>query len=158
MKRERTTWQAGHKALRKGRNSIAGEIYLLTATTQNRTTLFSNFHLACAIARCFEMNLTLGNNCLLAWVLMPDHAHWLLQLGSGERLETSVGRLKAVSSRHLNRLYGRSGAIWASAFHDHALRSEDELLPTARYIIANPIRAGLVTRVGDYPFWNSVWL
>jgi hypothetical protein len=28
----------------------------------------------------------------------------------------------------------------------------------ARYIVANPLRAGLVSRVGHYPFWNAVWL
>ncbi|MFV3290267.1 transposase, partial [Pseudomonas sp. NY11955] len=28
----------------------------------------------------------------------------------------------------------------------------------ARYIVANPIRAGLVSRVGDYPHWDAVWL
>ncbi|MCP1606267.1 REP element-mobilizing transposase RayT [Pseudomonas citronellolis] len=89
---------------------------------------------------------------------MPDHAHWLLELGKGERLETSVGRLKAVSARQLNDWRMAHGAVWAAAFHDHALRREEDLLPTARYIIANPVRAGLTRRVGDYPFWNAVWL
>ncbi|MBB5859537.1 hypothetical protein GGR69_001194 [Xanthomonas arboricola] len=28
----------------------------------------------------------------------------------------------------------------------------------ARYLIANPLRAGLVARVGDYPFWDAIWL
>jgi hypothetical protein len=28
----------------------------------------------------------------------------------------------------------------------------------ARYIIANPIRAGLVERAGDYPLWDACWL
>ena len=151
-------WQAGHKALRKGRTSISGEIYLVTATTSGREPLFSEFRIACAVAQCFETKLALGENQLLAWVLMPDHAHWLLQLGIDERLETSVGRLKAISSRCLNKIHGRRGARWASAFHDHALRTEEELLPTARYIVANPIRAGIVKRAGDYPFWNAVWL
>jgi len=96
--------------------------------------------------------LCLGENHLLAWVLMPDHAHWLLQLGEGERLETSLGRLKAVSARQLNRQPGRRTPVWTAAFHDHALRNEKEVLPAARYIVANPIRAGLVRRVGDYPF------
>jgi len=29
---------------------------------------------------------------------------------------------------------------------------------TARYIVANPLRAGLVERLGDYPLWDAVWL
>ncbi|MCP1648611.1 REP-associated tyrosine transposase [Pseudomonas nitroreducens] len=152
------SWLAGHQALRKGRASIAGEIYLLTVTTFRREPLFVDFPKACCVARCFEGRLSLGENRLLAWVLMPDHAHWLLQLGEGERLETSVGRLKALSAREFNRLSGRRGSVWTSAFHDHALRNEKEVLPAARYIVANPIRAGMVRRIGDYPFWNAQWL
>jgi REP element-mobilizing transposase RayT len=137
---------------------MTGEIYLLTATTEKRKSLFADFREGCCAARCFESRLALGQNRLLAWVLMPDHAHWLLQLGEGERLETSVGRLKALSARQLNQLSGRRGAVWAAAFHDHALRSEDEVLSTARYIVANPLRARLVRRLADYPFWNAEWL
>jgi len=44
------------------------------------------------------------------------------------------------------------------AGRDHALRTDENLLNVARYIIANPLRAGLVTRIGDYPLWDSIWL
>lgn len=152
------SWQEGHQALRKGRASIPGEIYLLTTTTRQRKPLFSDFYIGCSVARCFTTRLALGENQLLAWVLMPDHVHWLLQLGVGESLHTSAGRLKAVSARCLNEALGRRGALWAAGYHDHALRNDAETLATARYIIANPIRAGLVRRVGEYPFWSAKWL
>ena len=42
--------------------------------------------------------------------------------------------------------------------HDRALRRDEDLLAVARYIVANPLRAGLVRRVGDYPLWDAVWL
>ncbi|MEQ7866160.1 transposase, partial [Xanthomonas sp. WHRI 8393] len=35
---------------------------------------------------------------------------------------------------------------------------KDDLRLAARYLIANPLRAGLVERVGDYPFWDAIWL
>ena len=35
---------------------------------------------------------------------------------------------------------------------------EDDLFAVARYIVANPVRAGLVERIGDYPFWDSAFL
>ncbi|WP_155312116.1 transposase [Desulfosarcina ovata] len=54
-------------------------------------------------------------------------------------------------------LFGRNGALWARAYHDHALRSDEDLKTVARYIIGNPVRAGLVERVGDYSFWDAVW-
>jgi len=41
---------------------------------------------------------------------------------------------------------------------DHALRSDEDLRAVARYVIANPVRAGLAQRVGGYPFWDAVWI
>jgi putative transposase len=38
------------------------------------------------------------------------------------------------------------------------LRHEDDLAKLPRYIVANPLRAGLVERVGDYSHWDAVWL
>jgi REP element-mobilizing transposase RayT len=94
----------------------------------------------------------------MAWVLMPDHVHWMLQLGESMGLGEAVNRLKSASARRLNRRMGQQGTIWARAFHDRALRREDDLKVMARYLVANPVRAGLVERVGDYPFWDAVWL
>jgi len=95
---------------------------------------------------------------MLAWVLMPDHVHWLLQLGETDSLGEVIGRLKSASSRHTNRALNRTGPLWSKAFHDHALREEEDLQAVARYIVANPLRAGLIKRIGDYPFWNAIWL
>lgn len=38
------------------------------------------------------------------------------------------------------------------------MRREDDLRAAARYIIMNPVRAGLVEKVGDYPLWDAIWL
>lgn len=95
---------------------------------------------------------------MLAWVLMPDHVHWLIQLGDHGSLSDVISRLKSASARGANRAMGRRGSLWAPAFHDHALRAEEDLRHSARYVIANPVRAGLVKRVGDYPFWGAMWL
>ncbi len=95
---------------------------------------------------------------MLAWVLMPDHAHWLVQLGDGDGLASLANRLKSAIARTYNRRLDRTGPVWARAYHDHALRKEEDLVAAARYLVANPVRAGLVKRAGDYPFWNAVWL
>lgn len=148
----------GHAALRNGRASICNTAYLITTTTQNREPLFLHFPAACVAARCFEDAALLRTSRMLAWVLMPDHVHWLLQLGETDNLCDVVSRLKSASSRHSNRTLNRTGSLWSKAFHDHALREEQDLQAVARYIVANPLRAGLVKRIGDYPFWNAIWL
>lgn len=149
--------QPGNRVLRKGRVSLAGHMYLITTVTRGREPLFSDFAAGCAAARCFDDTHVLRDTRMLAWVLMPDHAHWLIQLGEADNLNALASRLKSASARGANRRLLRNGPLWARAFHDHALRADEDLLRSARYVIANPIRAGLVERVGDYPFWNAVW-
>jgi len=149
--------KSGHKALRRGRCSLPRHVYLVTTATLDRQEFFSDFHAGCAAVRQFVNPRILGDACLPAWVLMPDHAHWLLQLGDRDRLAVVVNRMKSASARGANRVIGRQGGLWQPAYHDHALRKEQDLKGVARYIIANPLRAGLVRKVGDYPFWNACW-
>ncbi len=90
---------------------------------------------------------------------MPDHAHWLLRLGDDDCLSAAVNRLKSASARSSNRAAGCGGQrLWQHGFHDHALRQESQLLQAARYIVLNPVRAGLVTNMRDYPYWNCAFL
>jgi REP element-mobilizing transposase RayT len=148
----------GHRALRKGRVSLPNQVYLITTTTAKRQRFFDDFNAACAACRTFETHSLLGGARMLAWVLMPDHVHWLMQLGQNDDLGDVVARLKSASARSVNRVLRREGALWARAYHDHALRSDESVQEVARYIIGNPVRAGLVERVGDYPFWDAVWV
>lgn len=148
----------GHAGLRHGRVSLTGQIYHVSTTTLGRSRLFDDFTAGCAAARCFESRISLGDAQMLAWVLMPDHAHWLIGLGEQYSLDVVVSRLKAISARNVNQSSVRAGAVWARAYHDHALRRDEDLTSVARYIVANPLRAGLVKSVAHYPFWNAVFL
>lgn len=148
----------GNLALRKGRVSLPNQVYLITTTTADRQKFFADFTAAGTAARCFEDEQLLGDARILAWVLMPDHVHWLLQLGEKHDLGTLVRRLKSSSALQVNRTLGRTGKLWAEAYHDHAVRKDEHLQDIARYIVANPLRAGLVEHIGDYPFWNAIWL
>ena len=73
---------------------------------------------------------------------MPDHLHLMVELGAEESLSRSVARIKALIARKLRTEI--QGQIWQPSFHDHALRREENLLHIAKYILANPVRAGLV--------------
>ena len=99
-----------------------------------------------------------GTARLLCRVLMPDHWHAIVELGQDASLGILANRVKGRSARHFNRVMRRDGAVWAAGFHDRALRREQDLVGVARYVVANPVRAGLVARVGDYPFWDAQWL
>nr|WP_267191088.1 transposase [Xanthomonas dyei] len=88
----------GHRALRRGRQSLPNGGYLLTTTTWQRRAVFADFLLAAAACRAFTA-ATPPDARLLAWVLMPDHVHWLVQLGSATSLADTVSRMKACGER-----------------------------------------------------------
>lgn len=94
---------------------------------------------------------------LLCWVLIPDHWHGLVRLSGTDRLSDVVGAAKGRSAHAIRDLVDGK-RVWADGFHDRALRLEDDVLIAARYIITNPVRAGLVSRVHDYSYWDAVWL
>lgn len=143
--------------LRIGRFSEERRIYLLTATVEQREPIFAEFQLGRLLVAELRAAQVDGLIESLAWVVMPDHMHWLLVLRRGSR-STLMQRVKGRSARRVNALVGRGGRLWQDGFHDRALRREDDVLPVARYIVANPLRAGLVGRVGDYPLWDAAWL
>ena len=148
----------GHRALRRHRIDIPGGIYLITTVTQQRQKLFADFTHASAMARQFLRADLLHGIDLLTWVLMPDHVHWLIQLQASTSLSDWVLRMKSGSARYFNHITGHIGPVWTRAFHDHALRKHEDVKTLARYIVANPLRAGLAENIGNYPFWDAVWL
>ncbi|MGY4533014.1 REP element-mobilizing transposase RayT [Pseudomonas sp. TE3786] len=88
---------------------------------------------------------------------MPDHLHWLVELRNCTANQL-MRQVKGRSARRVNALLGTTGALWQDGYHDRAIRREQDLLTVARYVVANPLRAGLVSKLGDYPLWDAVWL
>lgn len=146
----------GHN-LRRGRVSSPGNVYLITTVTLQRHPVFSNLPLARTAIKALHYHDQQGTITTLSYVLMPDHLHWLFQLHNGSLSEV-VRRFKGYSSLQINRQRNSSGSVWQSAYYDHAIRDDEDVRRTARYLVANPLRAGLVERVGDYPHWDAIWL
>ena len=154
---ERATQPAGHR-LRRGRVSEPGRIYLVTANCSNRHTVFRELESGLAVVG----GLREAEDLAETWcfVVMPDHIHWLMQLRDGASLERAVGKVKARATLRLRNLRPElaEARIWQPGFHDRALRRYEDLRAVARYVVANPLRAGLVERIEDYPLWDACWL
>ncbi|MBC3951611.1 REP-associated tyrosine transposase [Pseudomonas folii] len=142
---------------RAGRYSETGRPYILTSVVQSRRPVFVDWRLGRLVVKEFRWAQEQGLANSLAWVIMPDHFHWLVELRSGT-LKALMQSTKSRSAIAVNRMRGCSEQLWQRGFHDRALRYDEDLLTAARYIIANPLRARLVRRVGDYPLWDAVWL
>ena len=148
----------GHAALRRGRASVTGQVYLVTFTTRDRRDWFTDPAAASVVARATADRRLWTSSRLLAWVLMPDHWHGLVELGAHDYVPSLVQRVKANTARQVRQAVPGIERVWAGAYHDRALRGEEQLIDAARYVVMNPVRAGLVRRVGDYPYWDAVWV
>ena len=141
--------------LRKGRWSAKGQVYLITFVTKDRRPIFQEFRLARALICCIN---TSPHVSTLAFVVMPDHVHWLICLDGDAPLSKAIKSAKAISARRINRLRKSSGQTWQPGFHDYAIRREEDIRGVARYIVANPIRSKLVRSVREYPHWDAIWI
>ena len=143
--------EKGYSRLRRGRVSEIGRPYHVVFSTLDRKPYFRCFFRARSLVQLMNGRGVDARLDTLAYVVMPDHVHWLFILVDGE-LSQVVQCLKSYFTK-------RAGEnIWSKGFYDHAIRSDESLINVARYIVANPLRAGLVERVGDYPHWDSIWL
>ncbi len=138
--------------LRKGRFSSHNQIYHVTTTTLKREPIFLQFNAARFVIQTMRQSQLKGETQTLAFVVMPDHLHWLFQLNEGAQLSPVIQALKSISAKRIGK------KMWQKGFYDHALRKEDDVASIARYIVANPVRAELVKKVADYPHWDAVYL
>ncbi len=148
----------GTRRLRLGRYSNKKQIYHLNVSTHNRSPVFTCLANGRLLVRAMMRAEIEGHANTLAFVIMPDHLHWLLQLTSGRPLSICIGAVKSESSRRIRYSNRSTEPVWQSGFYDRALRQEEDIADVARYMIANPVRAGIVDSVRQYALWDSVWV
>lgn len=127
-------------------------------------TIVTTFKHACLddprVARCVTAELTYCEDRgwveSLAWVVMPDHVHWLLRLKEGS-VAACVAVLKARSERAIQMAIGRPGRIWQAGYHEKSVRESERVFQTAQQIVTNPLRRGLVERVEHFPYYYTQW-
>ena len=142
--------------MRKGRVSIPGQPYVITTVTKDRRPIFSDFKPGRVVVSAMRELHNANTVESLAFVVMPDHLHWLFTLGETIGLAEVVRRLKGSSTRALHRQDIQP--VWQTGYYDHGVRDDEDLRAAARYLVANPLRAGLVDDLCDYPLWDAVWL
>jgi REP element-mobilizing transposase RayT len=141
----------GYSQLKKGRYSAIGMVYHVVFSTKNNQPIFKKHDHARCLTLLLKSDQDRNFTKTLSFVVMPDHIHWLFKLNIGD-ISQAVQRVKSLFTKHTGL------RIWNTGFYDHAIRSEESLIDVARYIVANPLRAGIVKSVGEYPYWDSIWL
>ncbi len=85
---------------------------------------------------------------------MPDHLH---VLAVGERVDSMllpfVSRFRQVTGFWYSRAAGRT--LWQGGYYERVLREAEETAEVVRYILGNPVRAGLARAIGEYRWAGS---
>jgi len=105
----------------------------------------------------------LPHSDILAWCLMPNHFHWMIHIrgnsesGLSTQLNRNIGILLRSYTRAINNKYGKTGSLFqpkTKAKNLNPSETDNNYYPLTcfLYIHQNPLRAGLVTQIGDWKF------
>ncbi len=93
--------------------------------------------------------------CLIAWCIMPNHVHVLIETWPGYPLYKVLHSWKSFTAQKANELLNRQGAFWAREYYDRFMRDEKHLAQTVAYIEQNPVKAGLVQSAELWRFGSA---
>jgi putative transposase len=93
---------------------------------------------------------------IYAFCLMGNHYHVVLE-ATREALSDGVHWLNSVYAREFNRRYDRWGHLFGGRFASWVIENEEHLAAACRYVVANPVRAGLCRNPEEWPWSGSRW-
>ena len=136
--------------------------YFVTICTASRRRLFANPAVVEETIAVLRERSTALCFLVYAFCFMPDHLHLvLIAQQEASDLVRFVREFKGAAAARLRPLGVRN--LWQKSYYDHVLRSGEALDSVAWYIFNNPLRAGLVRNIGEWPFsgswmfdWNKV--
>ncbi|MEX0804112.1 MAG: DUF1156 domain-containing protein [Candidatus Binatia bacterium] len=92
---------------------------------------------------------------LLAWCVMPNHVHVVIETRKGYPLGDVVHSWKSFTAKKANKLLVREGDFWMADYYDRFIRDEDHLAAATAYNESNPVKAGLVERAEQWKFSSA---
>jgi putative transposase len=144
--------------VRYRRNFVPGGTYFFTLTLVDRRSSALVDHVD-ALRAAFRRARRERPFTIDAIVVLPDHLHAILSLPPADA--DYPGRWRLIKTLFSNRVIAagvtvrRHGndelALWQRRFWEHTIRSDDDLGRHVDYIHFNPVKHGLVSRVGDWP-------
>jgi putative transposase len=131
--------------------------YFLTTCTFDRRRHFTSGQVVDVAHGEFLRTATEFDFAILAYCFMPDHAHLLVEGSTDSADFRGFAALAKQRSGYAVRSL-ITGRLWQKGYFERVLRDEDDTFHVARYVLNNPVRAGLVASPADYPFLGSAVL
>jgi len=88
---------------------------------------------------------------LLAWCIMPNHVHIVIEMIGDHSLSKVVWSWKSFTAKQANAALQRSGVFWDVDYFDRYMRNEEHLSRTIEYVEQNPVKAGLCSAPAEWP-------
>jgi putative transposase len=138
----------------EGFNYVGTYRYFLTFCVRDRLPVFRDAHSVEQTLTQFRRTSTLERFAIIAYCVMPDHAHLLVE---GLCADSDFKRFAKMAKQRSGGLYARAQhkRLWQQGYYERVLREEDDARALARYIVNNPVRTGLVETPEEYPFIGS---
>jgi putative transposase len=128
--------------------------YFVTCCVLDRRMVFIERERVDAVAAHFLQQAERSELAVIAYCFMPDHVHLLAEgQAEGADLQSFVARAKQKSGFDFAAVEKRR--LWQKGYHDRVLRDEEATPDVVRYIIENPVRAGIAQHPSEYEFWGS---
>jgi putative transposase len=128
--------------------------YFLTFCTHKRRRLLTTSEQVALVRTQIERGAAEHEFAVIAYCFMPDHLHLLVEArAEGSDCHRFITRAKQYSGFHFGQTFGQR--LWQRYGFERTLRDDESTLTVARYVVENPVRAGLVRQVADYPFVGS---
>jgi REP element-mobilizing transposase RayT len=130
----------------------SGHRYHVTVVTDERRPHFRDDRWARLAVEHLTRAAAVERFTLDAYCIMPDHVHAPLSADAevDASLHAMMRRFKQGLGFAFKRETGR--ALWQRSYHDHVLRPDEDPAVHAAYVIGNPVRAGLVLSVEEWPY------
>ena len=128
--------------------------YFLTICTDRRGRYFTDSQIVEMAALQIHQSADREGFEILVCCFMPDHMHAVVTARVDAADFPRFARLaKQRSGFQFVRMRGRR--LWQASYFDRTMRSDEDLAAVIRYIIENPVRAGLASAPAEYPYWGS---
>jgi len=135
------------------RIELAGGIYHVTSRGDRREDIFLDEGDRLAWLDVFGAVCNRFNWVCHAWCQMTNHYHLVVETVEGN-LSQGMRQLNGVYTQTFNRTHRRVGHVFQGRYRAVVVEKDAYLLELMRYVVLNPVRAGIVSDAADWP-WSS---